>query len=142
MAASSSMMRMEPSEAPGITSPVSCLGTSCSLTALCIDGLPSGDWDHREIKMELGAGAGLTLNADLAGVLLDDAVGVGERESGAATLARAVGGVRGEERVVDAGDVFGGETAAAIGDGNVRPGCIVRGADLQDAALVHGVFGV
>src|SRR5437762_647965 len=115
MAASSSMMRMEPSEPPGITSLVSCLGTSCSLTALCIDGLPSGDWDHREIEMELGASAGLALNADLAGVLLNDAVGDGKSEAGAAALAGAVGGLGGEERVVDARDVFGRDAASAVG---------------------------
>src|SRR4051812_42704807 len=126
MAASSSMMRMEPSEPLGITSPVSCLGTSCSLTALCIDGLPSGDWDHREIEMELGAGAGLTLNPDLASVLLDDAVGDRQAESGAAAFARAVGGLGGEERIVDAGDVFGRDAASAINNGDVHAGRVIR----------------
>src|SRR5437868_3700016 len=130
MAASSSMIRMEPSEPPGSTSPVSCLGASCSVTALCIHGLPGRDWDHREIEMELRTGAGLALNADLTGVLLNNAVGDRQAEAGATTFARTVGGLGGEERIIDARDALRREAAAAVGDGNVHAGCVVRGAHL------------
>src|SRR5437588_9461016 len=104
MAASSSMMRMEPSEPPGRLSPASRLGTSCSLTALCIHCLPCRSRQHREIEMELRSRAGLAFNADLAGVLLDDAVGHGKSQAGAATLPRTVRSLGSEERVVDARD--------------------------------------
>ena len=59
-----------------------------------------------KIKSECCARAGLALHANLAGVLLDDAVGDGEAQAGAAALAFLRRGLGGEERIVDALNVL------------------------------------
>ena len=72
--------------------------------------------DQGELHDERGAAAGRAVDANLAGVLLNDSVGHRESQSGAA----AVTGLRlvlgGEERIVDAMNVFLRDAGAGVGD--------------------------
>ena len=65
--------------------------------------------------MEGCAGADGALDVNLAGVLLNDAVGDGEAEAGAALVARLGRGLGGEERIVDALEVLGRDAGAGVG---------------------------
>jgi len=74
-------------------------------------------------------------------VLLNDAVGHGKPQTGSLALAFARGRLGGEERVVDALNVFLWDSISGVG--NLHADCLSVGTgDAQDAALGHGVFGV
>src|SRR5689334_3058688 len=101
------MIRIEPDCAvrgtPG-------MGAGCgAATALCIDCLPY----QRKFEEERGPASRLAVHLDLAGVLLDDAVGDGKSESSAAALSFAGGVLRREKWIVDAADMLLRDAAAA-----------------------------
>ena len=79
-----------------------------------------------ELEAERGAFANGALDADLAGVLLHDAVGDGEAEAGAFALAFLGCALGGEEGIVDAAEDFGRHAGAVVGD-----------ADFDDAVAVR-----
>src|SRR3972149_4831417 len=81
-----------------------------------IDGL----LHQREFQMEGGALAGAALHPDLAGVLLDDAVGDRESQPGAAPLALVGRALGDEEGIVDAVDVLLRDAGAGVADGHVH----------------------
>ena len=58
------------------------------------------------------AGADGALDMNLAGVLLDDAVGDGKAKTGAAAVSRPGRGLGGEERIVDALEMLGSDAGA------------------------------
>lgn len=64
-------------------------------------------------NLEAGAFAEFALHVYVAAVILDDAVADGEAEAGA--FADLFGG---EKRIVDFGEVFGGDAAAAVAEGD------------------------
>src|SRR6516162_4768248 len=72
------------------------------ITASGIDRLPH----HREFHSECCALTRATLYPDLAGVLLDDAVGHRQPKSGAAGVSRAGFALGGKKRIVDAMNVL------------------------------------
>ena len=80
-------------------------------------------------------------NLDLACVLLDDSVGDGESQPGAAPVARLRHGFGGEERIVDAFHVLWSNSAAAVGNHGLHMPIHKRG-DAQIAATGHGFFGI
>ena len=91
--------------------------------------------------MEGCAGADGALDMNLAGVLLNDAVGNGKAKAGAAPLAWSGRGLGGEERIVDALEMFGRDAGAGVGDHGFDMAVDQRG-DAQAAAAGHGFFGV
>src|SRR6185437_7892982 len=68
-----------------------------------------------KLQIERGAFPRAAFHGDLARVLLNDAVGDGEPQAGAAGLAVASRILGGEERVVDAVNVLLGDTFAGAG---------------------------
>src|SRR3954469_19033699 len=115
MAASSSMMRIEPGPAETsvgrrVSTAAFDIRFSCYKTFLNAHGLA----DHGEFQMERGACAGRALHVDLASVFLDDAVAHGEAESGAAAFAYAACILRGKEWLVDAAQIFRLDAGATI----------------------------
>src|SRR5512135_2868669 len=83
-----------------------------------------------ELQVERGAFPRTAFHGDFAGMFLNDAVGDGESQAGAAGLAVARRILGGEERIVNAVNVLLGDALAGIGDGYVHPGA-VRGAHAQ-----------
>src|SRR5579864_213830 len=84
-------------------------GESASFSLLCvitaasdIDGLPG----QGKIQVKRRAFAGPTLHANLARMLLDNAIGNRQAQPCAPLLACLGGCFRGKERIVDAGYVF------------------------------------
>jgi hypothetical protein len=78
---------------------------------------------------------------DLSSMLLDDAVGDGETEASAATLAlfgRALGGEKG---IVDPLQMLGRDTGAIVRDGNADESVGLSG-NAQGSAACHRVFRV
>ena len=59
---------------------------------------------------------------DLSGMLLNDAVGDGKAQAGAAALPVAGRGFGGEERIVDALEVLGRDAGAGVGDKTLQRG--------------------
>ena len=96
--------------------------------------------------MESGAGADGALDMNLAGMLLDDAVGDGKTQAGAAAVAGFGHGLGGEKRIVDALEVLGSDAGAGVGDqGRDVAECPFElrfGGYPQPAAVGHGFFGV
>src|SRR5580704_14420379 len=132
MAASSSTIRIEPGETKSSRPEDMRL-----MVASGTDGL-----SHQgELHGEGRALSGRALDANFSGVLLDDAVSDRKPQPGAATVAGLGFVLGGEERIVDAGDVFLRDARAGVGDLylHVVP---VAGCDLECAAGGHGVFGV
>ncbi len=72
--------------------------------------------------MKSCAGADGAFDVNFAGVFLDDAVGDGEAEAGAAAVAGLGRGFGGEEGIVDALEVLGRDAGAGVGDQRVRRG--------------------
>src|SRR5258705_7799486 len=70
---------------------------------------------ERKIEVKSRAVVGRTLHTDLAGVLLDDPVGYGKSQPGAAFLAIGRRGFCGEEWIVNALYMFLRNSAAGIG---------------------------
>src|SRR5512132_2950223 len=105
--------------------------------ALCIDCLPY----QRKFEEERGPASGLAVHLDLAGVLLDDAVGDREPESGAAALSLAGSVLRRKKWVVDAADMFLRDAAAAVADDHVHAIAVLRGHRQRSTAR-HRIFRV
>src|SRR5271165_1878959 len=107
MAASSSMIKTEPGEEnsprPGVIR---------LTTASGIDRLPY----HGEFHGERRASAGLAVHADLPGMFLNNAVGHGKSQPGAAALAGLGRGLvlGGEEWIVDAVNMFLRDTRTGV----------------------------
>src|SRR6516164_7834418 len=102
-----------------------------------IDGLPG----QGKIQEESRPFAGTAFYANLSGVLLDDAVGNRKTQTRAAALAFPGSRFGGEKGIVDAGNVFGGNTAARIGHGHGHA-TPVAGDHAQGSAARHRVLGV
>src|SRR5579875_174056 len=132
MAASSSTINTEPTEA-GL-SPPSSLRLATTSSTDCLS-------DQRKFHDEGGAAAGGAVHADFAGVLLDDAIGDGKTQPGAAAVAGCRLAFGGEERIVDTMDVLLGNAAAGVRNPHLHVMTVV-GADGQRAAARHGVLGV
>src|SRR6185369_16072342 len=132
MAASSSMISTEPEEVE--PSPRLWRGMVASSD---IDSLPR----EREIQVEGCASPGMAFHPNLPGMLLNDSVSHGKTQAGAFALAFTRGRFGGEERVVDALDVFLRDTAAGVGDDHADP-VPVGGGYTERSALRHGVARV
>src|SRR5271157_6053844 len=111
MAASSSMISTEP-RAPVCSRPVSMR----LIMASGIDDLPH----HGEFHGERRAVARRALDVDLAGVFLNDAVGHRQPQPGTAGIAGLGLRLGGEERVVDAMNVFLRDAAARVRYGHAH----------------------
>src|SRR5438874_3298951 len=136
MDSSSSTIRIE-AGAPGTAAS----GLFASITASDMHGLSRLDLHHGKFEMERGAFAGLAFHADLSCMLLNDAVGDGESQASTPLIPGAVRSLGGEERVVDAINMFLRDAAAGIPHHDVHA-IAVRSAHRQYSALRHGVFGV
>src|SRR5216684_1357329 len=135
ISASSSMMSTAPARPgdPGVP-----FNSEREITAVSdMERLPA----QGEVESESCAGAGMTLHANLAGMFLDDAVGDGKAEAGAAGLAFARSGLGGEEGIVDALDVLGSNARSGVGNTHADAVAVHCG-NTQCAAARHGVFGV
>src|ERR1035441_1496375 len=102
-----------------------------------MNGIPQ----QGKLEMKGCAGADGALDMDLAGVFLDDAVGDGEAEAGAAPVARLGHCFGGEERIVDALEILGSDAGAGVGDQRLDVPVGQRG-HAQTAAAGHGFLGV
>ncbi len=87
------------------------------------------------------AGADGALDMNLAGVLLNDAVGHGEAQSGTAAVAGPGHGFGGEERIVDALEVLGRDARAGVVHNRFDVPVGERGY-AEAAAAGHGILGV
>src|SRR5258706_16379748 len=117
---------------------------TAAVPAGCRVSTPASDMEclpaKREFEMECGALADGALDANLTRVFLQNAVGDGEAETGAAISAVARGVLGGKKRIVDAGDVFLRNAGAGVRDGDMH-GLAVGGGDAQSAAAAcHGVL--
>src|SRR5215469_3616897 len=132
MAASSSMMSTVPMENDSSRPAAYRL-----IIASGIDDLS----DHGEFHGEGCAVAGRAVDVDLAGMLLNDAVGHGKTQTGATAVSALGLALRGEERIIDAVDVLLRNAAARIRDDDTHI-VTVAGGDSQRSAGRHGVFCV
>ena len=87
-----------------------------------------------ELEPEGSSFAGGGTDIHLAGVLLDDAVAHGKAQASSAP-----GGFRREEGIENAMQVFGGNADAGVGDFDFHGAILRHGADLEHAAIGHGV---
>src|SRR5271157_2875799 len=134
MAASSSMINTEPSEAN------SSLPAAIRPTAVSgIDRLPQHGKFHRERRTS----AGPAVHANLPGVFLNDAVGNGKSQPSTTAVASLRRGlVLGCEKwIVDAVNMFLRDTRARVGNDDLHVVAVI-GADHQRATRWHGVFRV
>src|SRR5580704_10587212 len=134
---SSSMMSMAPAR-PGAP-----FNSVCGITAVSdIFGLRGNSLPAQgEIQGEGGAFPRMAFYTNLAGVFLDDAVGHGKAETGAAGLAFAGRSLSSKERIVNALNMFGRDAGSGVGDGHADALAVER-RHAQGAAARHGVFGV
>ncbi len=102
IAASSSMMRMR---GGGIRTGASGELAGTARVPSDMRGFPQ----QGKLKIKRSAQSHLTLHVDFSGMFLNDAVGDGEAEAGAAGLPISARGLGGEERIVDAAQVLGGD---------------------------------
>src|SRR5215471_1343393 len=102
-----------------------------------IDSLPH----QREVEIESCALLGRALDANLASVLLNDAVGDGKPQPGAPALAILRRSLGGEKRVVNALNVLLRNAFSGIGNHHAHT-TAVRSGDSQRASVRHGIFGV
>src|SRR5580765_7342344 len=105
MADSSSIIRIAPIELVSSRLPADRL-----IMASGIDDLS----DHRKFHGERRAGSRRAVHTNLAGVLLDDAVGHGQAQSGASAVAGLRFVLGGEERIVDAVNVLLSNSASGV----------------------------
>src|SRR5205807_3335307 len=129
---SSSMIRMHPCEEEGPS--VKCRGMTA---ASDIDRLSQ----QREIQIESCSFFRGTLDANLAGVLLNDPVCDRQTEAGATFLTILRCGLGGEEGIVNALDVLLCDSAAGIRN-HYAHAIAVRSSDVQGSAIGHCVFGI
>src|SRR5258706_7138027 len=80
-----------------------------------------------EFQMEGSAFSGLALHADLPRVLLNDAVGYGESQSGTSSLAFLDGVLSCEKWIVNAGNMFLRNTGAGVRDAHHHGVSVLRG---------------
>src|SRR6266849_7053054 len=132
ISASSSMMSTDPT---GSVFP--CSVPRDMTAASDIDCLPA----QGKIQCECRSGTGMTFHANFAGVFLNDAVGHREAEASSAVLSLAGCGLGGEERIVDALDMFRCDSRSSVGDADGNQGA-VGGCDAQGSTAGHGVFGI
>src|SRR5258707_11706870 len=96
---------------------------------------------QREVEGEGCPRAGISLDANLASVLLNNPVGHREPKASAAILSFFRRGLRGKERVVDAMHMLGRNAGAGVGAAHADLVAIAR-RDAERAATWHGVFGI
>src|SRR5580658_6952788 len=137
ISASSSMMRTAPARPDVPFTNVREITAASDIFGLGGDSLAA----QREIEGEGGSLPGMALHANLSGVFLDDAVGDGKAEAGAAGLAFARRSLGGEERIVNALNMLRGNAGSGIGDADADALPVERG-HAQRAAARHGVFCV
>src|SRR2546423_5632991 len=83
----------------------------------------------------------MALDLNLAGMFLNDAVGYGEAEAGAASLPLSRSVLRSEEGIVNALDILGCDARSGIRDRDAHA-IAIRGGNTQRAAACHGVLRV
>src|SRR3974390_3716945 len=94
-----------------------------------------------EVESEGRAATGIAFDPNLPGVFLNNAVGHRETESCASVLAFLGGRLGGEERIVDAMNVFGRNAGPGVGAAYTHE-VAVGGGNVQLATAGHGVFRV
>src|SRR5437660_4980051 len=132
ISASSSMMSTDPT---GSVFP--CSVPRDMTAASDIDCLPA----QGKIQCECSSGTGMTFHANLAGVFLNDAVGHRQTQASSAVLSLARSGFGGEERIVNALNMFRSDARTSVGDADGNQGAI-GGCNTQGSAAGHGVFGI
>src|SRR5271155_2754122 len=137
ISASSSMMRTAPAmpDVP-FTSDREITAVS-DIFGLGGDSLPA----QREIEGEGGSLPRMAFHANLASMFLDDAVGDGKAQTGAAGLAFAGRSLGGKERIVNALNVLRGNAAPGVGHAHADALTVERG-HAQRATARHGVLRV
>src|SRR5260370_6797816 len=95
---------------------------------------------HRKVQSKRRSRSGIAFDANLAGMFLDDAVSHRESQAGAAVLPLFGRGLRREEWIVNALDVFRRDARPGIGHPHTHH-VAVGGRNVQLAAARHGVFG-
>src|ERR1039458_5096861 len=141
MAASSSTTRMLAKLPAGPESPpIAAAGEFKGDSTSDMNGIPQ----QGKLKMEGCAGADGALDMNLAGVFLDDAVGDGKPQAGAAAVAGPGHVLGGKKRIVDALQVLGSDPAARIVDqrGHVVVLPVEQRGHAQATAAGHGFLGV
>src|ERR1700684_272717 len=83
----------------------------------------------------------MTVDANLSRMFLNDSVGDRKAESGTAGLPFARRSFRGEERIVDALDIFRRDAGTVFGYRHPHP-VAIKGRHAQSTAARHGIFGV
>src|SRR5271165_2755257 len=97
---------------------------------------------HGELHGECGALAGRAIDANLARMLLDDAVGHGQAQPCASAVpALGLLVLGGEEWIVDAVNVFLSDAATGVGHGDAHVVSVARG-DGEGSAGGHGILGI
>src|SRR5487761_1350355 len=102
-----------------------------------MNGLPQF-W---KLQMERRAATHFAVHLNLAGVFLNNAVAYREAETCPTSLALNNSGFGGEERIVDAAQIFCRDAGPGIADDHLDLS-VVDGFNAQYATLGHGVFGV
>src|SRR5271169_6750074 len=137
ISASSSMMSTAPAR-PGVPfNRLREMTAASDIFCLRRNSLPA----QGKIQGESRSGPGLALHTNLAGMFLDDAVGDGKTEAGAAGLAFARRSLGGEEGIVNALNVLGSNARSGVGHADADALAVERG-HAQRAAARHGVLGV
>src|SRR5208282_4227038 len=137
ISASSSMMSTAPAR-PGVPcNRLREMTAASDIFCLRRNGFPA----QGKIQGESRPGAGLALDTNLASMFLDDAVGDGKAEAGAAGLACARGSLGGEEWIVNALNVFRRDARSGVGHAYADALAIERG-HAQRSAAGHCIFGI
>src|ERR1035438_5929877 len=139
MAASSSMTRMR---ARLSTRPES-LADADEFKGDSTSGM-NGFPQQGKFKMEGCAGADGAFDVNLAGVLLDDAVGDGKSQAGAAAVAGTGHILGGKKRIIDSFEVLGRDAASGVVHqrGHEVVATVGQRGYAQAAAAGHGLLGV
>src|ERR1700693_2968349 len=112
---------------------ISASSSTTRILALSMDGFLA----YREFEAERSAFARSAADLDGAAVLLHDAVA--DRKPQARSFA---GGLGGEEGVENTVEQLAGDAHAGVGDLDIHGSILCRGADLDHAAVGHGVARV
>src|SRR5580698_8978068 len=98
---------------------------------------PCGGPGNRQFQTEACAAIRTVDDFDRTAMFLNNTVGDGEAETGA-----FLGALGGEERIVNAPQIFRGDAVAGIGHIHFHHAVILPGADFERAAVRHGVARV
>src|ERR1022692_3571951 len=96
---------------------------------------------EREVQGKGCTFAGAALYPNISRMFLNDSVGHGKPQAGAAILALGGGCFGGEEWIIDALNVFLSNAGAGVGDAHADEFAIHRGY-VQHSTAHHGVLGI